>query len=156
MADDDHVSVVTPALRKEAGKWGGMGNDMGTVKRSAAALTLWQSAFYVAEPTGFTVAPHSNAYNDIQGFMVSVLGGGETEFHQLDGALIRAADSYESADHGASADLNKIYSVPPIPAAGSGGADLRGGGGHAPDLKGEGASRPARPPDGSEYEESLS
>jgi hypothetical protein len=106
MPTDGEVRVVTEALHKEAAKWRGMSDKAEDVRAAADRLDLALSAFFVGD-----VSPglHWQAYNEVQTFMTSILAGAVVEFEQLGGALVRAADAYDSTDRGSATDLNKIY-----------------------------------------------
>lgn len=105
----DEVGVITDAVVDEAGKWRGLSDSMEPIKTAADGLDLSMSAFFIGP--NLDMAVYSNSYNNFQTFMVTVLGGGVTEFDQLGGALDKIAKEYDKADEIVSLDLNKIYTA---------------------------------------------
>lgn len=103
------VEVITDAVVDEAGKWRGLSDQMEPIKAAVDGLDLSLSAFFIGD--GFNFVINSNAYNDFQSFMATVLSGAVTEFDQLGGALDKIAKEYDKADEIVSLDLNKIYTA---------------------------------------------
>ncbi|GAA2357391.1 hypothetical protein Cme02nite_51010 [Catellatospora methionotrophica] len=102
------VTVVTDALLDEAAKWRDLSDQVAPVRNAADGLGLGVTAFFIGDMNALV---HSQAYNDFQEFMVTVLSGAAVEFDQVAGALVKIAKEYDKADAFASLDLNQIYSA---------------------------------------------
>jgi hypothetical protein len=102
------VTVITGALRYEARKWRQLADRLAPVKSTVDSLGLSVSAFFIGDVNAVV---HSQAYDQFQSFMASVLTDGVIEFEQVGMALDKIADAYDRADKIAELDLQQIYSA---------------------------------------------
>jgi len=105
----DKVTVVTSALRAEAGKWDGLADKMQPIADAAKTLTLSPLAFFAGFSPDFMA--HSAAYDKFQNSVAKVLTEAVTEFRQLGIVLKKVASTYDETDEKQAQDLDKIYSV---------------------------------------------
>ena len=104
---EDELRVIPEAVRAEGAKYVGLGHHMTKVKTSVDELTLTSGAFFVGNLQVSDAAAKS--YSNLHTMMAMIIGEASTEFHELGGALRKAADEYERTDGENADDLSKIY-----------------------------------------------
>lgn len=115
MTDPSTTKVITENVRKEAGKWRDLSDDMNAVNSNPVGnggLELGVTAFFIGPTEVVATAIHSNAYNEFLGHVQTLVTGAITEWTQLGGALDRMAAEFDKTDQTAKADLDVIYTQP--------------------------------------------
>ncbi|MBP2474739.1 hypothetical protein JOF53_003611 [Crossiella equi] len=95
--------VITAAVRAEAAKWDQLAEEIAPAHTAVQGMTLsWLSfsaldAISVAFPFGKNTAPAElqRAYDDMRGFMDTLLGGAKTEFGEIGDTLVKIANTYD-------------------------------------------------------------
>ena len=101
------TKVVTDALRKEAGKWTKLSDQMEAVAKDIKVeCELAITAFWCGQPLSLALEP---TYREFWNFMTQRSVEGTKEFDEIHGALMRAAEEYDGSDETSAESLRKIY-----------------------------------------------
>ena len=103
---EGEIVVVAESLRTEAKRWHAFSDEMHVIASDVGQLFLDEPAFWCGDGISGTAAP---IYAELLEFVRTRCFEGSTEFEEIGGALIRAADGYDGTDEVSSAMLKEIY-----------------------------------------------
>ncbi|NUT31845.1 MAG: hypothetical protein HOV79_02110 [Hamadaea sp.] len=115
MTDPSTTKVITENVRKEAGKWRELSDDMTAVNSNPVGnggLDLGVTAFFIGPTELVATKIHYDAYTGFLTHIQGLVSGAITEWTQLGGALDRMAAEFDKTDQTAKADLDVIYTQP--------------------------------------------
>ena len=125
------TQVITDDVRKEAGKWRDLSDEMSAVYSNPVGndgLELGVTAFFIGQTEVISTALHHDAYSGFYAEVQDLVKAAATEWLQLGEALDRMADEFDRTDQTAEVDLEAIYTEPATNGAqGPSGAAQQGG-----------------------------